>query len=102
MKSSILKIVSIAVLVLIALMICVFKIKDKPVKVAILDTGINNTSVESKLVSKEFINDSQKDNNHGNDIAQIIESQNKIIIYDAKVLNNDGVGKVEDTIEATD
>ncbi|MGD6886951.1 S8 family serine peptidase [Staphylococcus shinii] len=102
MKPNILKIVSIAALVLIALMICVFKIKDKPMKVAILDTGINNASVESKLISKEFINDSSKDNNHANDIAQIIESQNKTIIYDAKVLNKDGVGKVEDTVEAID
>ncbi|MDT3995823.1 S8 family serine peptidase, partial [Mammaliicoccus fleurettii] len=75
---------------------------DKPVKVAILDTGVNSPSVESKVISKQFVKDSKKDNNHGNDIAKIIEFQNKIVIYDAKVLNNDGLGTVENTIAGID
>ncbi|WP_239760967.1 S8 family serine peptidase [Mammaliicoccus sp. N-M51] len=74
----------------------------KLLKVAILDTGVNSTSVESKVISKEFVKDSKKVNKHGDDIAKIVESQNNIVIYDAKVLNSDGLGTVKDTIAGID
>lgn len=102
MKSSIFKIVSITVMILIIVIISLLKLVDKPVKVAILDTGINSTSIESRVISKKFVKDSQKGNNHGSDIARIIESQNNTLIYDAKVLNNDGLGTVENTIAGID
>lgn len=75
---------------------------EKILKVAILDTGVNSSSVESEVITKEFVKDSKSDNKHGDDIAKIVESQNNIVIYDAKVLNSDGLGTVEDTIAGID
>ncbi|HDB8871036.1 TPA: S8 family serine peptidase [Staphylococcus aureus] len=92
------------VAIIFLLILCLFfnLTNDKPLKVAILDTGVNKDSVDSKVISKEFVKSSKGINKHGDCIASIIEFQNNIVIYDAKVLNNDGLGTVEDTISGID
>lgn len=75
---------------------------DKPVKVAILDTGVKSNSVKSKVISEKIREDRQIDNDHGTNIAKIIESGNSTVIYDARVLNNEGLGTVKNTIDGID
>lgn len=92
----------IAIIFVIILCLIFYLNNLKLLKVAILDTGVNSSSVESKVISKEFVKDSKKVNKHGDDIAKIVESQNNIVIYDAKVLNSNGLGTVGDTIAGID
>lgn len=90
-------------------------IRDKKIKIAILDSGINGKHEDlQKKVVKSFnaIDNSksiQDDFGHGTNIAGIIAatdndigivgvSQN-VVIYDVKVLDSAGVGEVEHVIE---
>ncbi|WP_323702985.1 S8 family serine peptidase [Mammaliicoccus sp. Dog046] len=75
---------------------------NKFIKVAVLDTGIDSKLIRSKVISKNFLHISKHKNMHGTNIAKKIENQNKIIIYDAEVLNNNGNGTIEDTIDGID
>lgn len=89
-------------------------LKSNPVKVAILDSGINSDLEElQKYVVKSFNtfnNSSQTNpkNEHGTMVASIVAKtnykditiglNNNVEIYDVKVLNDEAVGKVENTI----
>ena len=92
----------IALTVFFALCVFLYLNNDKQLKVAILDTGVNSPSVESKTISKDFVQEDSQSNIHGTEIIKIIEENNDIEIYDAKVLNHDGIGTVEDTIAGLD
>lgn len=79
-----------------------FYSNHEPIKVAILDTGIDKNEIKSKVVSKNFTLDDSSNNDHGTKNAKIIDKNNNVIIYDAKVLNKHGIGNVEDTVKAID
>lgn len=87
--------------------------ETEPVKVAILDSGINKNHKEFKgLTFKEFnaVEPGRKiedDFGHGTPIAGIIAARGvnttgiiqNVIIYDVKVLNEKGEGKIESVVK---
>lgn len=84
------------------MIIWLFMSMNKPLKVAILDTGIQKEKIESKIIFKDFVQEKSRSNTHGTEMAKIIELDNNIVIYNAKVLNHDGIGTVDDTIAGID
>lgn len=89
------------------------KKEREPVRIAILDSGINKNQKEFEgLIFKEFNaiksgGEIYDDFGHGTAIAGIIAAHgyettgviHNVVIYDVKVLNEKGGGKIEDVIE---
>ncbi|MDQ7198820.1 S8 family serine peptidase, partial [Staphylococcus aureus] len=64
--------------------------------------GIKKKAINSNVISRDFTFDNYRNSVHANKISKIIEYRADIVIYDAKVLNRYGNGRVEDTISALD
>ncbi|AWQ35599.1 S8 family serine peptidase [Staphylococcus aureus] len=97
-----------------SLNICINDSKPSNVKVAILDTGINNTRINNNFVTKRYnaINNHNQittDSNHATQVASIItygEHKEKLIgisksvsIYDVKVLDDNLKGNIDNIIK---
>lgn len=91
------------ILILSSIFICLnYNCKKEKTKIAVLDTGIKKKAINSNVISRDFTLDNYRNSVHANKISKIIEYRADIVIYDAKVLNRYGNGRVEDTISALD
>ncbi|ELJ9201032.1 S8 family serine peptidase [Staphylococcus pseudintermedius] len=79
-----------------------YNCKYEKSKIAVLDTGVEKKAIKSKVISRNFTLDNNSNSVHANKVSKIIEYEADIVIYDAKVLNHHGNGRLEDTISALD
>lgn len=79
-----------------------YNCKYEKSKIAVLDTGVEKKAIKSKVISRNFTLDNNSNSVHANKVSKIIEYEADIVIYDAKVLNRHGNGRLEDTISALD
>ncbi|EAD5154133.1 hypothetical protein EQB18_15130, partial [Listeria monocytogenes] len=83
--------------------------ESRPLKVAMIDSGIDSGFQHSKVTSINFINqneDAVDELGHGLFVADAIfkdldnEFRNQIVFYNLKVINSDGKAKLSNVIEA--